>query len=66
MGSKDPVRPDREQGIIEGHHGPGPAAQSSSLMPDVSPSSDPGVYPIRFNALSRRGDLTNMTIIQLP
>ena len=49
MGSKGAVRPDREQGITEGHHhGPEPAAQSGLLMSDVSPP-DPGVYPIPFN-----------------
>ena len=45
--------------------GPGPAAQLGSLMSDVSPP-DPAIYPIRFNAPSRRGDLINIAIIYLP
>ena len=46
--------------------GPGPAAQLlGSLVSDVSPP-DPDVYPIRFNAPSRRGDLINISIIHLP
>ena len=45
--------------------GHGPAPQLGSLMFDVSPP-DPGVYPIRFNAPSRRGDLINISIIHLP